>query len=474
MKKFDVIVIGLGPAGMPVSTLGALMGLNVLAIEKRKHGGECLNYGCIPSKFLVKASEAAASLTNLDKFGLASNGTLDNSGVMKMLKKRVAEVSTIVGEKDVFKNITYLNDPKGGEFVDKHTVRVGEQLFYGKKIFISTGTVPFVPAIEGLDAVNPSKVLTNVKLFEEDELPESIVIVGVGAMGLEVAQSFHRMGVKVHLLSRSDSILNTYGDAEVGELLEDMFNKEGLNIIKNTNIISVDEEDDKVVVSTNNGDFTADKILFASGRKINLDGLKLENAGIKYDEKGIKVNAFLQTSQKHIYANGDCNGLQQYTHAAMNQGMLSIMNAMNPSPFKMKYKNFVVPSTIYTFPQVAQVGLTLKEAKEKGVKFDLVVKPFVDYGRTTIDGTPEGFVKVLVTPTGKILGVTIIGESAGEMINLWTVSIQNKIRMHQLMMTQFSFPTVTMLTKMATMQWMINKMDNMGNNWMKKMMKWMI
>lgn len=475
MEKFDVIVIGLGPAGMPVSTIGGLMGLKVLAIEKRKHGGECLNYGCIPSKFLVKASEAAQSLKTLDKFGLSTNGTIDNSAVMSTLKTRVAEVSNIVREKDVFDNITYLNDPHGGEFIDKHRVKVGDKEFYGKKIFISTGTVPFIPKIDGLENVDKSKILTNVELFEQDTLPESIIIVGAGAMGVEVGQSFHRMGVKVHLLNRSDTLLEIYGDDEVGKLLEEMFEKEGLSVIKNTTISSVSQLEDEVVVQTNSGEFKAQKILFATGRSIKLDGLKLENAGIAYDDKGIKVNDFLQTSQKNIYASGDCNGLQQYTHAAMNQGMLAIMNAMNPSPFKLKYKNFAVPSTIFTFPQVAQVGLTLEEAQKKNIKYTVVYKPFLDYGRTTIDGAAEGFVKVLTTPTGKILGVTIIGEHAGEMINTWTLSIQNNIRMHQIMMTQFSFPTVTLVTKQASMQWMIDKMNAMDKNgFMKKMMKWMI
>ena len=475
MKKFDVIVIGLGPAGMPVSTLGGLMGLNVLAIEKRKHGGECLNYGCIPSKFLVKASEAAHSLNNLNKFGLSTNGTIDNSAVMNTLKKRVKEVSDIVKEKEVFDNITYLNNPHGGEFVDKHTVKVGDELFYGKKIFISTGTVPFIPEMEGLESVDKSKILTNVELFEQEKLPKSIIIVGAGAMGIEVGQSFHRMGVKVHLLNRSDKLLGLYGDNEVGDLLEEMFEKEGLKIVSNTTISKIFQVDNEVHIQTNNGEFQAEKILFATGRTIKLDGLKLENANIDYDDKGIKVNDFLQTSQKNIYASGDCNGLQRYTHAAMNQGMLSIMNAMNPSPFKFKYKNFAVPSTIFTFPQVAQVGLTLQQAKERNIKHTVVYKPFLDYGRTTIDGAPEGFVKVLATPTGKILGVTIVGEQAGEMINTWTLAIQTKIRLHQIMMTQFSFPTVTMMTKMTSMQWMMDKMNAMDeNSFMKKMMKWMI
>lgn len=468
MKKYDLLVIGMGPAGMAVSAMGAAMGFKVLAIEKHKVGGECLNCGCIPSKALLKAGEANKIAKNLEKYGLKLMGETAVGDPLQIVREKISDIS---GPKlmKVFQKVELVISKGYASFVDKNTVTVDGKNYTAKKIFIATGTMPFLPPIEGLKDV---PVLTNVNLFEQKEVPKSLTIIGGGAIGTEMAQAFNRLGSKVKLV-QMDSHLLPAGDEEAGLLLEEIFKKEGIDVYNNTQISKVEKVGDIITVYTSNGNFESEQLLVATGRQPVLEPLKLENANIKYNKKGVYVNQQMRTNIKNIYAVGDCNGIALLSHAAMHQGMLALMNAVSPISLKMlKRDNYQVPWSVFTKPEVAQVGMTEKEAKSKGIKHIVIKDYYKDYGRTVADGESEGFVKVIATKSGKIYGATIIGESASELIHEWILAIQKGATLFDILMMQHSFPTISLMNKRVAEKWMMDKMQSAG--FMKKMLKFFI
>ncbi|PID29801.1 MAG: pyridine nucleotide-disulfide oxidoreductase [Candidatus Cloacimonadota bacterium] len=457
--KYDLIVIGLGPAGMAVSAMGTAMGLKVLGIEDHKVGGECLNYGCIPSKALLKAGEANHMISELEKFGIEFEGKTKVINPLEIVREKV---NRIAGPKTMkmFDKVDMVIGKGKAEFLNKRVIKAGNKKYRGKHIFIASGTEPFLPPIPGLKDVPDSQKLTNMNIFHQKDAPESLMVIGGGAIGVEMAQAFSKLGSKV-ILAQMDEHLMPLGDADAAKVLEEKFAEEGIEVYNSTKIKEIKYVDGKIITCTDKGDFTSEKILVATGRKPVLEPLKLDNAGIKYDSKGIKVNKFLQTNVKNIYAIGDCNGIALLSHAAMHQGMLALMNAINPFPFgKMRYDKYIVPWSVFTKPEIAQAGLTEKEALAKGLKFETVIDKFGNYGRLIADGHPEGFIKVLIAKSGKIYGVTIVGEQASELIHEWILAIQKGIKIWDIMLTQHSFPTISLMNKRVAEQWAMGKMKS--------------
>lgn len=456
----------MGPAGMAVTAMGSAMGLKILAIEPNKVGGECLNVGCIPSKGILKAAECLHNAQNTLKYGIQGEFKMTGGDPLQLVRDNVNGINNKKFLK-TFEKADVIINKGGGKFVDSKTITVNGEQYTAKKIFIATGTEPFIPPIPGLNEVNK---LTNVNLFEQKDVPESLTVIGGGAIGSEMAQAFSRLGSKVTLV-QMDPHLIPIGDEEAGRLLEQEFEKEGIAVYNSTKIEKVTEEDGMIVTYTDKGTFTSEKILVATGRKPVLDTLDLEKAGIKYDKKGIITDKRLRTNRKNVYAIGDINGMAQLSHAAMHQGMLALMDAVSPvSVKKLKYKNYVLPWSVFTSPEIAQAGITEKQAKQKGIKHSVTKKEYRSYGLTVSVGKPEGFIKIIHTPGGKVLGATIVGENASELIHEWVLAMQYNIRMHNIMMTQHSFPSFSMLNKMVTEDWMMKKMKNTG---LQKLIKWL-
>ncbi|WP_026895463.1 dihydrolipoyl dehydrogenase family protein [Clostridiisalibacter paucivorans] len=465
MKEYQLIVIGLGPAGMAVTSMAVSMGLDVLAIEDHKIGGECLNYGCIPSKSLLKAAEAKHNSETLEKFGLKSFSP-EIEDPLQIVRNKIQSIN---GNKtnNVFEKADLILNKGKAKFIDEHTVEVGNEQYKGKNIFISTGTKPFVPPIPGLKEV---PILTNSNLFEQKSIPETLTIIGGGAIGSEMAQAFARLGSKVTLV-QMDPHLIPVGDEDAGRLLEEVFKEENIEVYNSTNIEKVEEKNNKIYTYTDKGTFESDKILVATGRTPVLEPLALENGGIEYDKKGINVDSYYRTNKNHIYAIGDCNGKSLLSHAAMHQGMLALMNALSPEPIEsFKNENWLVPWSVFTEPEVAQVGLTEKQAKEKNIEYMPIQMEYKNYGRAIADSKTEGFIKVLADNTGKIYGATIIGESASELIHEWTLAMQNGLSMFNIAMTQHSFPTISTLNSMIAQQWMTKMVQSGAMEQMMSMM----
>ena len=461
VKQFDIIVIGMGPAGMAVTAMGAAMGLNVLSVEKHKVGGECLNCGCIPSKALLKAGSALHAARDLARFGINAELAVGPSDPMQVVRDKVHKINDKKFQA-AFERATLVSGV--AEFVDERTVQVNGETYTAKHIFIATGTEPFVPPIPGLADV--PDILTNMNMFEIEKIPESLAIIGGGAIGSEMAQAFTRLGAKV-TMAHMDPHLVPLADEDAAHVLEEAFAREGITVHNGAKITGVEMKDGRIITRTDKGDMTSERILVAAGRKPVLEGLKLDNAGIEHTRRGITVDAYMRTSRPHIYAVGDCNGHSLLSHAAMHQGMLALMHALSPMSVPMlKRERYVVPWAVFTEPEIAQVGLTEDQARERGVKVQAMKKEFRSYGRTVADGRPEGFIKVVTDARGRIWGATIVGEAASELIHEWTMAIQYKKRMRHVMMMQHAFPAISMINKMIAEDWMMGKMKS---GWIRKL-----
>ncbi len=452
---FDLICIGLGPAGMAVSIMGAEMGLKVCGIEKNKIGGECMNVGCIPSKSLLRIAKYRHSFLKLKEMGLSE-------GLMPKINSPFSKINNYldyISEKKtlkMFDKVELILGKGEASFIDSHTVRVGDRNITAQRIFIATGTEPLVPPIDGISDID---ILTNQNIFELPKIPESMTIIGGGAIGCEMAQAFTRLGTKCTIVQMDDFLIPN-GDKEAGDLIEGIFKKENIEVYNSKKIISAKSEGEKVSLFTEDGIcIESEKLLVAAGRKIVFDALKLDNAGVKFGRGGIEVDSEYKTSVRHIYAVGDCNGIMMFSHAAMHQGMFAIINAVSPFAI-FKYRNYVIPWTVFTEPQVSFVGMSEEELKKKGIKYKAYVTKYENYGAAIAENVSVGYVKVFANSWGRVFSVSIVGDGSGEMINEWALIIQKKIRLHSVMFLAHSFPTMGFLSKRVAEKWMMEKMNS--------------
>jgi len=455
--NYDLGVIGLGPAGMAVSVMASNMGLRVLGVEPRALGGECMNVGCIPSKSLLKMAELRHQITRATEYGLAPVSELPPvTDAFQQIAKHIRFINERKTTK-MFEKVDLRLGKGPASFVDPHTIRVEDRNYTAKRFFICTGTKPTIPPIRGLDTVD---YLTNETIFSLDAVPESLLIIGGGAIGSEMAQAFRRLGSRVTIL-HLDAHLLPHGDWDAGKLLEEAFEREGISVYHGRGIRSVQQEGSAIVLQTDHNEtFRGQKLLIAAGRTYDFEGLGLDEAGVEYSERGIRVNSQLQTSCKHIYAPGDCNGAYLFSHAAMHQGMIALMNAIAPWPIRFNYAKYVVPWTVFTDPQVAHVGWLERDLKENDVPYEVHEEKYEDYGAAIAEGIGVGSVRAYVSRTGKIYGVRIVGNGAGEMINEWGLAIQSKLRLHKIMFLQHAFPSMSFLTKRVSERWMMQRMEN--------------
>ncbi|NLC24051.1 MAG: NAD(P)/FAD-dependent oxidoreductase [Oxalobacter sp.] len=439
MKKYDVVVIGLGPAGMAVTSMAAEMGLKVLAVESRNVGGDSSNTGGIPSKALLAISEKNPMMAEpFARINADINHIRENK-----LTSLMEKADILVGQGPA-------------AFVNDAVIRVGDEEYTGKDIFIATGTRPFIPPIEGLDKVD---YLTNENLFQLEAIPQSLTFIGGGAIGCEMSQAFARMGCKCTIVHDRPWLLPN-GEKEAGELLQHGCEKLGIEVYNAQIITRVSRrENGNIVVHTREGlEIESEKLLVAAGRSYDFSSLHLENAHVDYGRKGITVDDYLRTTNKHVYAIGDCNGSYLLSHAAMHQGMLAFMNTMMMPPLKKKYLKYPVPWTVFTEPQVSHVGRTSAELDAEHVDYEVVETKYSDYDAAVAENKTEGYVRVYCSSAGQIYGVSIVGANSGEMINEWALAIQHDIGLYDLMMTMHSFPTMGYLTQRIGENWMMKKM----------------
>ena len=456
-NTYDLIVIGGGSAGLVAAGGAAILGAKVALIEKNQLGGDCLYTGCVPSKTLVKSAKFAHQTRAADRYGFQTLEPkfLDDS--FASITDRVQKVINVIEHHDapeVFEEMGVEVIFGAARFVNQHEIEVSlkdteeKSVMKAKRFCISTGSRPFVPPIEGL---HETGFITNEQVFDLKELPRRLIVLGGGAIGIELGQAFARLGSHVTLIEMAERIL-TKEDEEVSGLMEKLLREEGVDIRAKTEAVQVHKSADgaKVVTVESGGEkfeIEADEILASVGRMANVDGLQLEKANVEYDEKQIKTNDYLQTSQKHIFAAGDATGHFQFTHMADYEAQIVIQNAFTPWPFRKKTDFRVVPWATFTEPEIARVGMIEAEARAKfgdGVKIYKV--SFTENDRAQTESSTSGFAKV-VTDKGRVIGATLVGEHAGELIHEFVWAMKEKLKVTDLNKIIRVYPTLAKIVQ---------------------------
>lgn len=468
---YDLIVIGGGSGGISSAILALKLGKKVALVEKAKIGGDCTWYGCVPSKALIKASEIANHYKNLNKYGLALTGNHELNTRQVMAHVRSVREKIYQEEKpEVFEKMgidVFIGPPK---FINNHQIQIKDQTFTAKNFLISTGSSPFIPPIEGIKNV---PFLTNETIFELEELPKSMAILGGGPIGTEMASALNRLGVKITQIEMSDSILSKE-DKELSVILMNKMKENSVNILTNTRAVKLAKKGNKIVVtaeSSVNGtlNINTDSVLVSVGRRPNVDGLDLENAGVEYSSRGIKTNPKLQTTANNIYACGDVIGSYQFSHIAEYHATIAVPNAVLPLPVKRKVDYTNIVWATFTDPEFAHAGLSEAEAREKyGDKIKVYRFSYDKVDRAKTDIAEIGMSKFVCKKNNKILGIHIIGERAADLLHEAQLAKSLGVPFHKIQSMIHIYPTYgDMVKRPATAAYA----DKLQNNIFIKMIK---
>ena len=443
--SYNLVVIGAGAGGLVSAAGAAGIGARVALIESHLLGGDCLTVGCVPSKALLRCAKAAAAVRNAAEFGVKVKGdvSVDFGFVMQRMRRLRASIAPIDSAKRYSEKLGVDVFIGKGIFTGKNTIEVNGKTLAFAKAVVATGGTAAIPNIPGLKQV---PYLTNATIFNLTELPARLGVIGAGPIGLELAQAFQRFGSQVTVFSRSDKSLPKE-DPDAAKIVENSLRRDGVTFAYNVNYKGVESRGGKppvtMVLGNGGGDRTLefDAILVAAGRKPAVKGLGLEDAGVEYDERmGVKVNDRLQTTNPNVYAVGDVASKYQFTHMADFGARLVIRNALFFG--RDNFSNLIIPWATYTEPEVAHVGLYEKDLNDRDIAFATFTRKFSDVDRGIVDGEIEGFVKIHVKKgTGQILGATIVGSHAGDMISEITVAMQSGMGLGKLANVIHPYPT---------------------------------
>jgi pyruvate/2-oxoglutarate dehydrogenase complex dihydrolipoamide dehydrogenase (E3) component len=463
----DICVIGGGPGGLSVAAAAAAFGVPIVLIERRKMGGDCLNTGCVPSKALLATARRAEAIRSAGAFGL----DVQNIGVnFAKVHDRVHAVIAAVAPADSAERFTGLGVRvirDHAKFKNRNTVVAGDVEIRARRFVIATGSAPAVPPIPGLDS---GPFLTNESIFDLRERPEHLIIIGAGPVGLEMAQAFRRLGSSVTVLEAVRPLAN--GDPECVAVLLDCLEREGVVIRSGLNVIGIAHAGATVTATIKAGGaeqtITGSHLLIATGRRPTIDGLDLDAAGIRYDHSGIVVNKKLKTSNRRVYAIGDCAaGHSPLTHAANYHAGLVIRNALFRLPVKVN--DSVVPWATFTEPELAHTGLTEAQARARRIKIRIARWPYNDNDRAQTEGDTHGHIKVITTRKGKIVGATIVGAQAGELIAMWTFAIAQGLNIRAVTDIVLPYPTLSELGKHAAIDFFT---PSLTSPWVRRIIRW--
>lgn len=442
MKRRNLVILGGGAGGLVVASVAAQLGLKVTLIEKAdKLGGDCLHYGCVPSKTLIHAARVASLMRRGSEFGLPACDVKVDLGKVADHVQSVIERIQVHDDPERFRSYGCEVIFAAASFIDSHKVQVNDEVIRGRRFVIATGSQPFIPPIEGLEEAG---YLTNENLFSLRDLPARLVVLGGGPVGLEMAQAFARLGSHVTVVERLPHLL-PQEDPEVADTLKAQLESEGLIIHTTTAVERVSREGDTTQVGCSEGlVIETDALLVAVGRRPVVDGLGLDVAGVVHSAKGIPVDRRQRTSQKHIFACGDVCGPYPLTHMAEYQAGIVISNAIFRVPKKTDYR--VVPWVTYTDPELARVGMTEQQARDKGIEPEVLRFPFQDIDRAITDRETSGLAK-LVVHKGKILGASILGPHAGELIHEIVLAMKTGAGIGDISATIHAYPTLAQVNR---------------------------
>ncbi len=440
----DLCVIGAGSGGLSVAAAAAQLGVPVVLIEKGRMGGDCLNYGCVPSKALLAAAKRAEAVRTAAPFGIdVIEAQIDHARV----HDHVHGVIAAIAPNDSVERFTGLGVrviQATASFLDRNTVEAGRVLVRARRFVVATGSRPIIPPIPGLDEV---RYFTNETIFDVNERIQHLIVLGGGPIGVELAQAHKMLGSHVTMIDTA-SFLGHEDDEATQVLLKRL---EGAQVMlrPGTRVERVERSVQGVAVHIGKQGETeiikGTHLLVATGRRANVKSLHLERAGVAYDENGIKVNQHLKTTNRRIYAIGDVIGGAQFTHLANYHAGIVIRNAL--FRLRPKVSAAAIPRVIYTEPELAQVGLTEAEARKRRRRIRILRWPFADNDRAQAERATDGFIKVITKKNGEILGCTIVGASAGELIQLWAVAIDKGMKVGDLTSFVLPYPTLSEISK---------------------------
>ncbi len=437
-NNYDLLVIGGGSAGLVAAGFAAKLGASVAIVEKGLLGGDCTWTGCVPSKALLKATRVARQSREGHRYGLpASDQPIDLGRVMDWVHSVVAEIAADeTPEKLAAEGIDIITG--AGRFVDRHTLEVDGRRISAGKIVIATGARPVLPNVAGLADV---ECLTYLDIWDIRELPERLAIIGCGPVGSEFAQAFARLGSHVTQVEFADRML-PQEDPDISTLMTAAFGAEGIEQLFDARVSRMWRDGEGIHLQVDERDLVCDRLLYASGRRPVVDGMGLEAAGVDFDRSGIGVDDRMRTSQKHIYAVGDCNGSPQFTYYAGWQGAMAARNAILPGTDPGIVE--LVPRVTFTDPEVASVGLSEAEARARYGDIVVSKRPMSRVDRAVIEGTGDGVVKVVHRRDGTIVGVTIVAPPAGEMIHEWIVAMEAGQKLGDMAQVLHAYPTYSL------------------------------
>ena len=472
---YNVVVIGAGSAGLVTAYIASAVKAKAALIEKEKMGGDCLNTGCVPSKSLIRSAKILNYDKRAEEFGFKSAEVdFDFADVMERVQgiiKKVephdsAERYSKLGV-DVYRGEARVKSP--------FEIEVNGRTLTARSIVIATGARPFVPPIPGLDRV---AYLTSDNLWNIRKLPERLIVLGGGPIGSEMTQAFARFGSRVTQVEMGPRILSRE-DEEISEMIRERFTKEGVRVLTNHRAkeVVIEEDGQKVLVCENNSEkirVPFDQILVAVGRAPNVKGFGLEELGVEISKRGtLETDGFLQTNFPNIYCAGDVAGPYQFTHTASHQAWFAAVNALfgEWKSFKADYR--VIPWTTFTDPEVARVGLNEMEAKEQEIDYEVTTYGIDDLDRAIAESEDHGVVKVLTKPGGdKILGVTIVGSHAGDIIAEYIAAMKHNIGLNKILGTIHIYPTLAEANKAAAGEWKRAHAPEKLLRWIEKYHAW--
>jgi pyruvate/2-oxoglutarate dehydrogenase complex dihydrolipoamide dehydrogenase (E3) component len=443
---YDLIIIGSGAGGSVGAHYARTLGKKVALFEKGHIGGECPNFACVPTKALLHAAHLYDALKGAKEFGInITHTSIDYHAVKKWKDLVVSRTGTSHGEESFHKDGIHLIKEKA-HFVSPHEIEAGGKIYSAAKFLIATGSKVFIPPITGIEDIG---FLTFKEAINLTKLPASLLIFGAGPVGCELAQIFATFGTKVTLVNRSERILGKE-DKEVTDLMQALFENQGITVLTNTSVIKIEKKGDKKIVHLQKKDKEyfqeIDDILIATGKVPDLN-FTPEKAGIQVEKNHLKINRYLQTTAPHIYVAGDIVGPYLFTHTGYYQSYIAVHNAFSNKKIQPNYA--IVPRCVFTTPEVASVGLTEIEAQEKGIRTKKGITAMAVLGRANTENEFDGFVKIVTDTKSTILGASIVAPRAGEMIHEIAVAMKFHAKAQDLADLIHAYPTFSEAIKIA-------------------------
>lgn len=446
--RADLAIIGAGSGGLSVAAGAAQLGLKVVLFEKGEMGGDCLNYGCVPSKALIAAADAAHAAGHSAALGINTTGVaIDFAAVMARVHQVIAEIAP-VDSQERFEGLGVRVVREAARFRDRRVVESDSVRVTARKVVIATGSRAAIPPIPGLDS---APYLTNESIFALKSRPDHLIVLGGGPIGVELGQAFRRLGGQVTLIE-ADAILGRE-DPQAAAVVVEQLKTDGVTLLAGHRAVRV-EPGPVVVVAGTDGErrIEGSHLLVALGRKASLDGLDLEAAGVAFDKAGVKTDRSLRTSNRRVFAIGDAAGRGQFTHLAGAHAGLFVRKALFAAPINAD--TLIVPRVTYSSPELAAVGLTEAQAREvHGDDVRVLLQPFADNDRARAEGDIRGFAKLVASKRGKVLGVTLVGAHAGDHLPLWVLAMTTGLKLSQLAGMIAPYPTRGEINKRLAGQW---------------------